>query len=289
MLNGNLSAEGAIIQSRIRFTLRDTQADPALYPRVRFQFEVSHSGGTYNLLFEIVRMDLTVMSKGGVAHHLGHLLPDPPYLNLSPNNTTNVLGYLELDHSTLSRVENVREGGDLQMQLLIHFVGEQQGAPQTKQNSQVGMQIRIPKSDWVERILPNIGFKDVALIEIPKLVAPNFKDVVDYQNEAWRQFMMGEYDKVLVECRKSLEALATHVRDKGLEAEADGKKVPDWDKLLGNDESGGMLGTIFQKIRGFVAPGSHAGRSTSRDEGEFALMVTHAIVSLGLRKLMKIT
>ena len=101
--------------------------------------------------------------------------------------------------------------------------------------------------------------------------------------------MMGDYDKVLVECRKSLEALASHVRDKGLEIEENGKKLPDWDKLLGDKDSGSMLETMFQKMRGFVAPGSHAGRSSSRDEAEFALMVTHAIVNLGLRKLMKTT
>jgi hypothetical protein len=250
---------------------------------------VTHSGGGYNLFFEIVRMDLTVQSKSGPAYHMGHLLPEPPFLNLGQNVTSNVMCYLELDHSILSRIENVREGGDLQLQLVIHFVGEQQGAPQTKQNSQIGMQIRIPKSDWVERILPNIGFKDVALLEIPKLEAPSFKDVVDYQNEAWKQFMMGDYDKVLVECRKSLEALGTHVRGKGLEKDVDGKKLPDWDKLLGDDDTGSMLETMFQKIRGFVAPGSHAGRASSRDEAQFALMVTHSIVNLGLRKLMKIT
>jgi hypothetical protein len=175
------------------------------------------------------------------------------------------------------------------MQLTIYFVGEQQGAPQTKQNSQVGMQIRIPKSDWVERILPRIGYKDVALLEIPRLVAPDYKDVVDYQNEAWRQFMMGDYDKVLVECRKTLEALGTRVKEKGLERTVEGKAVPDWDKLLGNDDSGSMLEVMFQKLRGFVAPGSHAGRSSSREEAEFALMVTHAIANLALKKLEKIT
>ena len=69
--------------------------------------------------------------------------------------------------------------------------------------------------------------------------------------------------------------------------EENGKKLPDWDKLLGDKDSGSMLETMFQKMRGFVAPGSHAGRSSNRDEAEFALMVTHTIVNLGLRKLMK--
>ena len=283
-----MSIEIGLIQSKIRFTHKDTQPDLALFPRIRFAFEVSHSQASYTLLLEIVSMDLTIVSREGAARHLGRLIPSQPFLMIGANTNQTVNCFLQLDYPTLSQVEKVREGRDLAMTLTVNLVGEQQGAPQTRQNNSATFDLRIPKSDWVEGMLPNIGFKDVSLIEIPRLAGQDYSDVIGYQNEAWKQYMMGEYDKVLTECRKTLEALSSHVKDKGLEKETNGKKVPDWEKLLGDNDSGDIVGAVYSKMKGYVAPGSHAGRSSTREDSEFALMVTHAIANLVLKKLANI-
>jgi len=48
----------------------------------------------------------------------------------------------------------------------------------------VSFNLRIPKSDWVETILPQLKYKEVSLIELPKIEKPEFGDVATKINEA---------------------------------------------------------------------------------------------------------
>jgi hypothetical protein len=85
-----------------------------------------------------------------------------------------------------------------------------------------------------------------------------------------------------------LEALGAKVRTKGFEKtiEQKGKerKLPDWGKLLGNNDLGDIIGTMIQKTIGFIVPGSHAGKTINKEDADFALMITHAIINLAIRK-----
>lgn len=165
--------------------------------------------------------------------------------------------------------------------------------PQTRSSSSVTVSFRIPKSDWVEKILPQLKYKDVALLEIPRLEDVEFADVVEYINAAWKYHSMGEYSQVLGECRKALETLTTKVKNKGLEKEVmeEGKRriILDWNKLLGSDEIGEIVGSICQKTWGFVTPGAHAGKTINREDADFALMVTHAMANFVSRKLHQLS
>jgi hypothetical protein len=115
------------------------------------------------------------------------------------------------------------------------------------------------------------------------LGAAGFEEVAQYLNSAWKDYTMGEYDKVLTECRKSLETLKEKAKEKGF-LDADSKI--DWKKLFQNDDTGDIIGTIYQKTLGFVAPGSHAGRSKGREIAEFALMATHAVAGITVKRLL---
>ena len=42
---------------------------------------------------------------------------------------------------------------------------------------------------------------------------------------------------------------------------------------------------LNQKITVFVTPGSHAGKSVNKEDADFALMTTHAITNLAIKKL----
>jgi len=101
---------------------------------------------------------------------------------------------------------------------------------------------------------------------------------------------MGEYDKVLTECRKALEALNKKVKAQGFtkeikEEQGSKKELPDWDKLFGSSKLGDIIGTINKKLWGFVAPGAHAGKAINREDADFALMITHAITNIVIHKL----
>lgn len=170
------------------------------------------------------------------------------------------------------------------------LVAELQQQPSAKYPEEVSLEFRVPKSDWVEKILPQLKYKEVSLLELPKIEKSEFGDIVARINDAWKQYSMGEYAKVLVECRKAMEALTTTVKNRGFQKEITDEKgnkrsVPDWEKALGDKEIGSIVEVFVQKLFGFLAPGFHQGRSINREDAEFAIMNTHALVNYVIKKL----
>ena len=99
---------------------------------------------------------------------------------------------------------------------------------------------------------------------------------------------MGEYHRVLTDCRKAIESLSDNIKSKGFQKEVteeDKKKsVPDWNKFLNNEELGDAVATINKKISRLTSTGAHPGRTICREDADFALMTTHAMVNLVVRK-----
>ncbi|MBU4075370.1 MAG: hypothetical protein KKI06_01435 [Euryarchaeota archaeon] len=210
---------------------------------------------------------------------IGTLSSERPYILLYQNGEQTLELYLELDHYKLHQIEEFRKGSDLSLQMNIIFVMEKRGQPQNKEIGGFNnIKVEIPKSEWVEKILPNIGFKDVSLIEIPK-INQKWQKIIEHINEAWHQHSMGKYDKVLIECRKALEALGNEVKNKGFTKD-EGKSIPDWEKLFNSENVGDTVGTINKKFYGFLAPSAHTGKAINKEDADFALLVMHGIVTL---------
>ena len=146
---------------------------------------------------------------------------------------------------------------------------------------------RISKSDWVETFLPAFNYKEVSLLEIPKIGATNYQNVINHLNSAWKQKHMGQYDKVLTDCRKVIEEISTIVRKLGFETqEENGKKVPNWKKFFGSgEEIGEIFGSINQKLYGFTWLGAHTGKSINLEDADYVLMITHAIANMVIKKI----
>ena len=129
-------------------------------------------------------------------------------------------------------------------------------------------------------------FKNVSLLELPIIDSKDFKKVAEYIDTAWKDKMMGEYDKVLIDCRKVIEEISAIVKNMGYETKSEeGRNIPDWTKFLGGDSKiGDVFGTINRKIVGFTSPGAHAGKSINREDADYALMITHAIANMVIKK-----
>jgi len=288
-----LSTSVDVFDSIFRIAYRQTQPiDQSIYPRVNVVFEMTQSTrpGAPAISFILTNLNLKLLLiKGGVIYQVGQLVPARTFLNMSPGSSSTINCDLSLDHYGLGQIEKLREGGDLSFRVEGKFVVENPQQPQAKFPFDFSLDFRIPKSDWVEDILPRLKYKDIILIEIPRVIEPQFEDVMTYVNGAWRQYSMGEYDKVLTECRKALEKLSDKIRSQGYEKEnptnQGSKKIPDWDKLMGNSELGDVAGSIYQKLWRFVAPGAHAGKAINREDADFALMITHAVVNLAAHRL----
>lgn len=221
--------------------------------------------------------------------YAGTLTPGDMILYLRPNSSERTSFYIDLDHYRLRKIEEGRGGRDFEARVDLRFIAEviERNQP-IKYPGKTSFYIRVSKSDWVESILPQLGYKDVSLIEIPRIKNPKFGDAVSKLNEAWKMYCAGEYDKVLTECRKALEALGSVVKSEGFEKveEKEGKSsMPDWEKALGHKDVGGIVRTFVQKLHGFTSPGSHYGKVINREDAELAILCTHALVNYVAKRL----
>lgn len=244
----------------------------------------------YGEEFIISEIKAQLLLNDGV--RVGTLISEKPFITLFPNNEENLELYLELDQYKLHQIEKFRKGSELALQMNISFIIESRDKLQNKGIGNLNLRFEIPKSEWVEKILPNIGFKDVSLIELPK-INQQWQKIIERINEAWHQHSMGKYDKVLTECRKALETLSAEVKmkdfvkikknDKGEE-----KEYPDWERFFNSQTVGETVGTINQKFNGFLAISAHTGgKAINREDADFALLVTHGMVTLVTENLMK--
>jgi hypothetical protein len=285
-------------QFTLRFEYKHAAPEElSVVPRLNFDVEVTYitmpKGQEYAVELNYMPSKLKIISKEGQVIYTSSLIQDSPFPRMSPDTPTTTRFYTELDHYRLAQVEKIREGGDLQIRMELSFIINiySFGNLAMRLPSGVSIDGRIPKSDWVERILPQLKFKDVSLIEIPKIENPEFGEVINEINDAWKQYSMGEYDKVLTGCRKAMEALGNIVKNKGLEKEVPDEKgekktVPDWEKAVGDEKIGEIIAAFVKKLFGFLSPGSHYGKSINREDAELAILTTHALANYVARKLL---
>jgi len=232
--------------------------------------------------------ELSQRTTDGKIVHAGQLIPKMPIGSMSLNQNASLSLVFELNPYRLSAMEKLRESKDLQLVVALFCNAVFDMQPKARNTLCFRIELRIPKSDWAETYLPQLGFKTVSLIEVPQPINPDFDETISYLNDAWKQYSMGEYHRVFTDCRKAKESLAEKIKSKGFEKEEiqDGKKimVPDWDKFFDNEELGDAVAVISKKISRITSTGAHPGRLICKEDADFALMVTHAMINLVVRK-----
>src|SRR5208283_1720628 len=128
-----------------------------------------------------------------------------------------------LDRQRIRRFEEARSGADAQLQfnlssLVWYPAGQKFDAPR----SSGYLDIVVPKSHWVEKVVSVWNLSHLKLIEIefPKsATGENFRTSYARVEEAEKQFASGQYKQVLTTLRLSFEGLA-----KSLDFEKPGKE-----------------------------------------------------------------
>jgi hypothetical protein len=256
----------------------------SIYPAFIFTLKFSHKSVQSFKIIDLI-FNFGINKQGW--HYLGPLIFEEPFIALSEQISRFISARLTLDPYGLKKIEELRENDDIRFRIFCNAVILDQGPKRFTASS--SFEGKIAKSDWVERFLPAFGYKEVILLEIPKLNFPEFKKITDHLNDAWKKLSMGEYNIVLNCCRKTIEEIGKIVREKGYETkDEEGDVIPDWSSFFGNDELGDIVGTINKKIYGFTWPGAHAGKSVNKEEADYALMVTHAIANLVIKRMLAI-
>lgn len=232
-----------------------------------------------------------VISKDASVWYVGPLVSDGVMYRLNSNVSMGMRMMFDPGPYELTKLETVRNGGDLKFRIFLRCLTT---VKIDNFSEEFGPYIdgKIPKSDWVERHLPLLHFSEFSLIEVPKLHVPELEKAVAYVSEAWKQYGLGEYDKSLTECRKSLEALGGELKAKGFETEASdpqtgkAKRVVDWKRLL-DDHRGECIGPIFQKLHSFVDPSAHPAPFPDRSDAIFSILCTQSIIQLVSRRVSR--
>lgn len=208
--------------------------------------------------------------------YVGTMIPQN-YLGSVPSNFATGASFgLDLDYYIISQIERFREGKDLQLQLVIKLFVQAKAPQAFSTPLQMNIPARIPKSDWVETYLPQLRFRDAMLVELPKIEGADYKEAIDHLNSAWKQRGFGEYDKVLEECRKALEAMKEALKKKGVVKESE----VDWKQILQSGTAGEYVSEIHRSAVGFDSRGAHIGKSINREDADFALLTTYALLEL---------
>jgi hypothetical protein len=214
--------------------------------------------------------------------YVGTLMPQNYFSPVQPNVQYSYSFAIDLDYYVISQLEKSRDGKDLQLLLLLKFIAKAQAPQPYTVSPQINLNLRIPKSDWVEVYLPQMKFRDVQLLEFPKLDSFDFKEGIDHLNNAWKQYGFGEYDKVLSECRMTLEKAKELLKKKNLLKEDD----IDWQQILRTDRAGEYVSNIHKNVWGYASLGAHIGKSINREDADFALLTTYALLNLLTKKIV---
>ena len=152
--------EVLIESTRLIFNCKNITPDVyTLIPRLRvdlevFYYKLAPEQPDYSMIINFGNSELRIIAERGESFYVSMLVPERSFFMLLPNSSISPRLYIDLDHYRLAQIEKIRGGRDLQVRIDIFFVAELQQQPPARYPGTVSLDVRIPKSDWVEVILP---------------------------------------------------------------------------------------------------------------------------------------
>lgn len=129
------------------------------------------------------------------------LLKNDPKHSINENFTF----YLSLNATQLSKLEDIRDGHDLEFKLMIKGIG---GDSEHTNHIHNEWRVEMPRSKWIG-LLKQAGYMDIMLLEVPMLpknsVSEEWLDIQQDFEEAQRHFLNREYAACVSQCRKVME------------------------------------------------------------------------------------
>jgi len=149
------------------------------------------------------------------------------------------------------------------------------------------MTVNIPRSTWIDKVLPGLGYGKIHLVEVPTaekaIGEPIARAVEDFQR-AQEQMLQGDYNHVLGYCRDALERLA-NARKYGGEKEnpSFGDKIDYLLTVLPGTPTGERrkhLARLLKDLYGLASMPEHPSPPHfTRDDAEMAILNTIAVLS----------
>lgn len=289
----------------IKAEFRSASVEDAVVPPLRIDVDLT---GDRLMSIRAIATHALIVTPGGKSIRVGEVKCHDLPISISQTSLEkeefvgSIVFYLELGPWKLEKLEEIRAGGDLWLQIYagcstIDFPRKEPFKPRSEsfwvKQRPHDNKFKISKSDWVEHFLGKLGYKRSRLLEIPVLDAPSeLSELTKHVDDAWKHYSGGDYEEVLTSCRKGLEVIERYLKDKEFKKtkEVKGEQIPvaDWAAFLGGSKIGGYVEKIFDGIKDFTSPGAHAGRVASKPEADYALMCTHGLASYFLKTMSRV-
>lgn len=196
----------------------------------------------------------------------------------------------ELDEKAISVIEKNRSGDInflLDLNILVLVLTEVNAAGSivntvegTYRNTAM-LQFQIPKSKWVETVLPTLGYQSFKLIEIPlthKTLKEAYVDIIFEFNKAESYFNQQDYNKCVAHCRSTLDALTRNL--KKIKESTESESAFKW--LKNKDEATCIwIDNLNKATTAICSKTHHAGlkRNFTRYEAESIYLVTLGLLN----------
>ena len=205
----------------------------------------------------------------------------PPYI--LGGGDTQATFVLDLDWRALDLVEEKRSG-DLTLKGNVHALCASLDAVPQKGSGQaidsllwVSGEIRrgnrnlfaIYLTEWLE-ILNELGYGRRRLLEI-LIPSPEGagQEVLAHIDAADRAMVQGQYDTVLVSCRKALESMDKAATEQNLDLRV----------RLGSESKAEFIEALRKRLKEFLSKGAHPGSTINRRDADFALILTKNLLA----------
>jgi hypothetical protein len=217
---------------------------------------------------------------------------DIPLLAHDPSHDTTdqVMFEIPMDLPTIHRIETGRNGGNtrigLKLRLLFALHGTN-GVERFHGGSVSDLNFTIPRSQWVEELLPGLGYGGLEILEIrygSGVAAEGLRDSVAEIKEAKKYLAEGQWDKAALHCRMAVEGILTsQSTTASLPANRFDQRVNSFitDNLPGIDDAEArVLSEQMNLIWKVTSPAAHGNPQHifKRADAEFVLRMTMAIV-----------
>lgn len=211
---------------------------------------------------------------------LGTSRPDAPVHVRQYINASHVRAEmrLALQPAQLAKIEDLRTAEDLAFHLVLAGYGGSDGSPQRYPVADDFHKL-IGRSDWI-RLLREANAMDILLLEIPTPL-PRRKDehneVTEHLQQAQQMFCEGHYTQVVLQCRKTIEALGkAEGRSRFWASESLARLAKDREAMTMDEREIAVQAGLHH----FANPAAHAASTQfTRRDAKFALALCAILVA----------
>jgi len=123
----------------------------------------------------------------------------------------------KLDHRELHFIEKSRASDvplfvELNIHSLLHRIS---GPPAGMQSETIKINIHLPRSVWVEKLLLQLNYRNLKLIEMPlshDILKEAYDDIISEFNKAEHYFNLQDYNKCVAHCSSTMDTLTRHLK-----------------------------------------------------------------------------